>query len=35
MTGAIRSLGYLRIQTSDVAGWREFGVRMLGLAEGR
>jgi hypothetical protein len=35
MTGAIRSLGYLRIETADVAAWREFGVRMLGLVEGR
>jgi 3,4-dihydroxy-9,10-secoandrosta-1,3,5(10)-triene-9,17-dione 4,5-dioxygenase len=34
MTG-IRSLGYLRIESSDVAAWREFGVRVLGMAEGR
>ena len=32
---AIRSLGYLRIEATDVAGWREFGVRMLGMVEGR
>jgi len=31
----IRSLGYLRIQSADVAAWREFGVRVLGMAEGR
>jgi 3,4-dihydroxy-9,10-secoandrosta-1,3,5(10)-triene-9,17-dione 4,5-dioxygenase len=31
----IRSLGYLRISSPDVAAWREFGVRMLGLTEGR
>jgi 3,4-dihydroxy-9,10-secoandrosta-1,3,5(10)-triene-9,17-dione 4,5-dioxygenase len=31
----IRSLGYLRIEATDVAAWREFGVRMLGMVEGR
>jgi 3,4-dihydroxy-9,10-secoandrosta-1,3,5(10)-triene-9,17-dione 4,5-dioxygenase len=31
----IRSLGYLRISSPDVAAWREFGVRVLGLTEGR
>ena len=31
----IRSLGYLRIESTDVAAWREFGVRVLGLVEGR
>lgn len=31
----VRSLGYLRIESADVAAWREFGVRMLGMAEGR
>jgi 3,4-dihydroxy-9,10-secoandrosta-1,3,5(10)-triene-9,17-dione 4,5-dioxygenase len=31
----ISSLGYLRIESADVAGWREFGVRVLGLTEGR
>ena len=34
MTG-IRSLGYLRIESADIAAWREFGVRVLGMAEGR
>jgi 3,4-dihydroxy-9,10-secoandrosta-1,3,5(10)-triene-9,17-dione 4,5-dioxygenase len=34
MTG-IRSLGYLRIESTDVGAWREFGVRMLGMIEGR
>jgi 3,4-dihydroxy-9,10-secoandrosta-1,3,5(10)-triene-9,17-dione 4,5-dioxygenase len=34
MTG-IASLGYLRIESTDVAAWREFGVRVLGLVEGR
>ena len=31
----ISSLGYLRIESADVAAWREFGVRVLGLTEGR
>jgi len=31
----IRSLGYLRIESPDVGAWREFGVRVLGMAEGR
>jgi 3,4-dihydroxy-9,10-secoandrosta-1,3,5(10)-triene-9,17-dione 4,5-dioxygenase len=34
MTG-IRSLGYLRIESSDPPAWREFGVRVLGMVEGR
>ncbi len=34
MTG-IQSLGYLRIESADVAAWREFGVRVLGMSEGR
>ena len=32
---AIRSLGYLRIEATDVAAWRDFGTRLLGLVEGR
>jgi 3,4-dihydroxy-9,10-secoandrosta-1,3,5(10)-triene-9,17-dione 4,5-dioxygenase len=31
----IGSLGYLRIESADVAAWREFGVRVLGMIEGR
>ncbi len=31
----ISSLGYLRIETTDVAAWREFGTRLLGMVEGR
>jgi 3,4-dihydroxy-9,10-secoandrosta-1,3,5(10)-triene-9,17-dione 4,5-dioxygenase len=31
----IRSLGYLPISSPDVAAWREFGVRILGLTEGQ
>jgi 3,4-dihydroxy-9,10-secoandrosta-1,3,5(10)-triene-9,17-dione 4,5-dioxygenase len=34
MTG-IQSLGYLRISSPDVGAWREFGVRVLGMVEGR
>ncbi|HLK02704.1 MAG TPA: VOC family protein [Streptosporangiaceae bacterium] len=31
----ISSLGYLRISATDPAAWREFGTRVLGMAEGR
>jgi 3,4-dihydroxy-9,10-secoandrosta-1,3,5(10)-triene-9,17-dione 4,5-dioxygenase len=31
----ISSLGYLRIESADVNAWREFGVKVLGLTEGR
>jgi 3,4-dihydroxy-9,10-secoandrosta-1,3,5(10)-triene-9,17-dione 4,5-dioxygenase len=31
----IRSLGYLRIETADVAAWRELGVKLLGMVDGR
>ena len=31
----ISSLGYLRIESPDPGAWREFGVRVLGMAEGR
>src|SRR5260221_8383606 len=31
----IASLGSLRIESADVAAWREFGVRVLGMVEGR
>jgi 3,4-dihydroxy-9,10-secoandrosta-1,3,5(10)-triene-9,17-dione 4,5-dioxygenase len=34
MTG-ICSLGYLRIESADIGAWREFGVRVLGMVEGR
>jgi len=30
----IQSLGYLRIESADVAAWREFGTRVLGMVEG-
>jgi len=31
----ISSLGYLRFESADVAAWREFGVKVLGMIEGR
>jgi 3,4-dihydroxy-9,10-secoandrosta-1,3,5(10)-triene-9,17-dione 4,5-dioxygenase len=31
----ISSLGYLRIESTDPEKWREFGTKVLGLAEGR
>ncbi len=34
-TTAIRSLGYLRIEATDVQAWRTFGVKVLGMVEGR
>jgi 3,4-dihydroxy-9,10-secoandrosta-1,3,5(10)-triene-9,17-dione 4,5-dioxygenase len=31
----ISSLGYLRFSSADVGAWREFGVKVLGMTEGR
>jgi len=31
---AIKSLGYMRIEATDVAAWREFGCKVLGMVEG-
>jgi 3,4-dihydroxy-9,10-secoandrosta-1,3,5(10)-triene-9,17-dione 4,5-dioxygenase len=31
----ISALGYLRFESADVNAWREFGVKVLGLTEGR
>ena len=31
----ISSLGYLRFESADVAAWREFGLKVLGMTEGR
>ena len=31
----IRSLGYLRVEATDVPAWREFGVKVLGMVLGR
>src|SRR6201995_2141609 len=30
----IRSLGYLRIEATDMAAWREYGLKVLGMTEG-
>ena len=32
---ALRSLAYLRIEATDVAAWREFGLKVLGMIEGK
>ena len=31
---SLRSLGYLRIESTDVAAWREYGLKVLGMVEG-
>lgn len=31
----MRSLGYLRIEATDVDQWREFGLKVLGMVEGK
>jgi 3,4-dihydroxy-9,10-secoandrosta-1,3,5(10)-triene-9,17-dione 4,5-dioxygenase len=31
----IRSLGYLRIESTDPNAWRDFGTKLLGMTEGR
>jgi 3,4-dihydroxy-9,10-secoandrosta-1,3,5(10)-triene-9,17-dione 4,5-dioxygenase len=31
----IRSLGYLRIEATDMAKWREYGLKVLGMVEGK
>jgi 3,4-dihydroxy-9,10-secoandrosta-1,3,5(10)-triene-9,17-dione 4,5-dioxygenase len=31
----IRSLGYLRIEATDIGKWREFGLKVLGMVEGK
>lgn len=31
----MRSLGYLRIEATDVRAWREYGLKVLGMIEGR
>src|ERR1700731_3852769 len=32
---SIRSLGYMRIEATDVAAWREYGLKVLGMVEGK
>jgi 3,4-dihydroxy-9,10-secoandrosta-1,3,5(10)-triene-9,17-dione 4,5-dioxygenase len=31
----IRSLGYLRVEATDLPRWREFGLKVLGMVEGK
>jgi 3,4-dihydroxy-9,10-secoandrosta-1,3,5(10)-triene-9,17-dione 4,5-dioxygenase len=31
---SIKSLGYLRIESTDVGAWREYGLKVLGMVEG-
>lgn len=31
----IRSLGYLRVEATDMAAWREYGLKILGMVEGK
>lgn len=31
---SIRSLGYLRIEATDMGAWREYGLKVLGMVEG-
>ncbi len=31
----IRSLGYMRIDATDMDAWREFGLKVLGMVEGK
>ena len=32
---SLRSLGYLRIEATDVPAWREYGLKVLGMVEGK
>ena len=32
---SIRSLAYLRIGATDVPAWREYGLKVLGMIEGK
>ncbi|MBM4489799.1 VOC family protein [Prescottella equi] len=32
---SIRSLAYLRIEATDMAAWREYGLKVLGMIEGK
>ena len=35
MSSPIRSLGYLRFESTDVPAWREYALKVLGMVEGR
>ena len=32
---SIRSLGYLRIEATDMTAWRDYGLKVLGMIEGK
>ena len=32
---SIRSLGYLRIESTDIGAWREYTLKVLGMVEGK
>jgi 3,4-dihydroxy-9,10-secoandrosta-1,3,5(10)-triene-9,17-dione 4,5-dioxygenase len=32
---SIRQLGYLRVEATDMAKWREYGLKVLGMVEGK
>ena len=32
---SIRSLGYLRIESTDIGAWREYALKVLGMVEGK
>src|ERR1700759_1468147 len=32
---SIQSLGYLRIETTDIGAWREYGLKVVGMGEGK
>ena len=32
---SIRSLGYLRIEATDMQAWRDYGLKVLGMIEGK
>ncbi|MDT5239057.1 MAG: 3,4-dihydroxy-9,10-secoandrosta,3,5(10)-triene-9,17-dione 4,5-dioxygenase, partial [Mycobacterium sp.] len=32
---SMKSLGYLRIEATDVGAWREYGLKVLGMVEGK
>ncbi|MFT3899074.1 MAG: VOC family protein [Gordonia sp. (in: high G+C Gram-positive bacteria)] len=34
-SGPIRSLGYMRIDATDIDAWREYGLKVLGMIEGK
>ncbi|MEU1429581.1 2,3-dihydroxybiphenyl 1,2-dioxygenase, partial [Nocardia sp. NPDC005746] len=31
---SIKALGYMRIEATDMAAWREYGLKVLGMMEG-